>query len=513
MRERILQLVQELVAIKSVSASVNERQVEDYLYGVLEQIPYFVKHGTHFGQIAIPQDPYGRRIVYALVKGHSNKTVVLLNHHDVVGVEPYGSVSDKAFDIEAIKAALLQTELNLEIREELESGEWLAGRGSCDMKGGLAAQLAYLEDYANNPNKGTLLFISVPDEESFSAGMRRGVWFLNEAKKDWDLDYRLAINSEPNRRSEATQIVPVGSVGKVLLVTVVQGCSVYAENYKEGINPLGVLASFIAATEGMDSLTEEYCGERTIPPIWLQARDKKANYDVSVPQRASGYCTLQAFSKTPQEIMRSFKELLVDTIQDFRVQRKLACPIQVIDYSELVQLATATPGYQAWRASKVQDQKKFISEGLGSYLELTIKCIEELLDFVGMNEVVVLGFAPPYYPPANSNAMNKPYFAAICQELAQQKKVKYEQYFLGISDCSYCGLTTPPLDKYYEKNTPLWGELYNFDVAAVARLQIPFMLLGPWGKDLHCKTERVNIKSLTEELPKELALVCSLAWR
>lgn len=38
----------------------------------------------------------------------------------------------------------------------------------------------------------------------------------------------------------------------------------------------------------------------------------------------------------------------------------------------------------------------------------------------------------------------------------------------------------------------------------MAELKIPFLLLGPWGKDLHERTERVNIASVSEELPKIL---------
>lgn len=35
----------------------------------------------------------------------------------------------------------------------------------------------------------------------------------------------------------------------------------------------------------------------------------------------------------------------------------------------------------------------------------------------------------------------------------------------------------------------------------MAEMQIPFILLGPWGKDLHERTERVHIGSVSKELP------------
>ena len=38
-------------------------------------------------------------------------------------------------------------------------------------------------------------------------------------------------------------------------------------------------------------------------------------------------------------------------------------------------------------------------------------------------------------------------------------------------------------------------------------LQISFLLLGPWGKDLHERTERVNIDSVSCRLPNVLRKV------
>ena len=47
---------------------------------------------------------------------------------------------------------------------------------------------------------GALLFLSVPDEESFSAGMRGSLSLLEGLKEKFNLDYRLAICAEPNQR-------------------------------------------------------------------------------------------------------------------------------------------------------------------------------------------------------------------------------------------------------------------------------------------------------------------------
>jgi len=151
MKEKILKLLTEMVAINSRTNTEQERQIEDYLYGVLCGLDYFKENGTHFGQIALPSDSCGRRIVYGLVKGKSNKTVVLMNHHDVVGTEVYGALEPYAFNVSELEKKMRTELLDEDTHKDLVSGEWLFGRGSCDMKGGIAVQLALLEEYSQEP--------------------------------------------------------------------------------------------------------------------------------------------------------------------------------------------------------------------------------------------------------------------------------------------------------------------------------------------------------------------------
>ena len=40
---------------------------------------------------------------------------------------------------------------------------------------------------------GSLFFMAVPDEESYSAGMRAGAQVLREFKRKYDLDYKLLL--------------------------------------------------------------------------------------------------------------------------------------------------------------------------------------------------------------------------------------------------------------------------------------------------------------------------------
>ena len=77
-------------------------------------------------------------------------------------------------------------------------------------------------------------------------------------------------------------------------------------------------------------------------------------------------------------------------------------------------------------------------------------------------------------------------------------------YFCGISDLSYCGGMDKEELAAYAAQTPLWGSAYAMDIEAMAKLKIPSMLFGPWGKDIHTRWERVNKASLYEKTPAVL---------
>lgn len=514
MPNKILELLKQLVAIDSTTGTSKEQEIEKYLDGYLHELPYFKEQPHLAGVSPVPNDPYGRSVVYALVLGKKKNTVVLMNHHDVVETDCYGDLQPLAYKMEELTEALKQRTLDHDAETDFASGNWLGGRGSNDMKGGMAAQLAYLEQYAQSPEQGSLLFLSVPDEESFSWGMRHGITLLKELRASHALDYRLCINSEPNRREGGKQVVPVGSVGKLLPFVMLQGKSTHVSEYAKGLNPLGLLAKLVAATEGCTELVEEYEGEKTIAPVWLRMRDCKEKYDFSLPARAVGYCTVQTFQRGPQELLEFFAAKLQEAIAELKLQYPAMPDLPVITYSSLLKYVEDLDFYPIWQMQETAKLKQLIYKEGMSYPEATLVYVQELLDLLGYKEpLAVLGFAPPYYPAVNSSLMEKSYFAEIQKALSAKLDVKFEPYFLGVSDCSYCGLTTKIAPEDYSSNTPLWGPLYSFDMNALAELQIPFMLLGPWGKNLHEPTERVNLESLTETLPLALATVIAKAWQ
>ena len=94
------------------------------------------------------------------------------------------------------------------------------------MKAALALQLGVLEAYAADPAEGqvNLLYLSVGDEESYSRGMRGALGLLTDLQETFDLDYVLAVDSEPFESEVGKEkVLHIGTVGKLMPVVVAQG--------------------------------------------------------------------------------------------------------------------------------------------------------------------------------------------------------------------------------------------------------------------------------------------------
>lgn len=496
MANQVIELLQQLIHIDSESRSAKERDIEKFLVTYLQQIP-----GVIAQSVSIKDDSYGRAVVYGLVQGTSANTVIFLNHHDVVGTAPYGVLAKDAFSPERLLAALKKQEQNPDVVADLQSGEWLVGRGSCDMKGGMAAQLTVLKEYAKQPGKASVLFLSVPDEESYSDGMRAAMPLLLQLQRTYGLHYSVAINCEPSPKEEGALVAYTGSVGKLLPVVVVQGKPVHVGNYQEGLNPIGVLSRIIASTEGNMALADTCGKEVTPPPAWMYMRDRKKHYDVSLPYRAAGWMNFLTYQKTPAQVIA----ILQDAAKQAIAETKTKVNVQILTGAELLALGRKKEGFSVLFEHLYHQSQLALQEGTSSYAEETISMIAHMLAFLNITEpTIVIAFAPPFYPAAQSTDLADPAYKGLLQSIQDVIPVTYKSYFNGISDCSYCCLDANVTEDMLQGNLLLWGDAYPMDFQSLANIRIPFLLLGPWGKDLHERTERVHIGSLTEDIPKVL---------
>ncbi|HWQ09078.1 MAG TPA: M20/M25/M40 family metallo-hydrolase, partial [Holophaga sp.] len=193
--QRIRALLAGFVRIPSHTGTPMERDVEGFYRAWFAATPYFQAHPDHCGLHPLPDDPLGRCIAWALLRGSDPaRTVILIHHYDTADVEDYGALRPWAYDPEALAERMAaqgpqgEAALPPEAAADLASGDWLFGRGVCDMKGGGAIELALLEHCADREDfRGSLLVLGLPDEENLSAGMRGAIPLLHELKARFGL--------------------------------------------------------------------------------------------------------------------------------------------------------------------------------------------------------------------------------------------------------------------------------------------------------------------------------------
>lgn len=548
-KKQILAYLYDFIEQPSVSDSDAEHLGAEWLQETLKKQPYFQVQPDFCGSYEIPGDYRKRSIVYGLVKGvtgtatgQPERTLILTGHYDVVGIEEYGALKPLAFQVEKLTEAMEDAQLDEESKADLESGEWLFGRGTADMKGGLCAGLAVLGQVGEEILEGTfngqvnVLFMAVPDEESYSAGMRGAAGLLQNLRKKYNLIYECLLCLEPNSRDQAgqKQSVYIGSVGKCMPVALVQGLKAHVGTCFQGINAVSVLSRFLLKTEVSPQFADVYKGEMCVPPTWLYLKDQKELYDVSLPYRACGYINMLQFDTTPEQVMEQLKALaqeafvdVIGTMQEScreiakkagqqpdlsRIPRVDRC--RVLEFSQLQALCREKDeaGFAAYYEKQYEEIRRKIQSGEWNYPQATVEMMKRVLDFADLTEpVMILGFAPPFYPAFHSDRLpgktgaGSAYFEKL-QSVAIQAGTRLQRYhyFTGISDLSYCGSCAEYDHTKYYDNTPLWGDLYRVDFEGISALNIPSILFGPWGKNLHQRTERVHIKSLTEETPETL---------
>ncbi|WP_189343607.1 MULTISPECIES: M20/M25/M40 family metallo-hydrolase [unclassified Mesorhizobium] len=215
---------------RSVTGTDDEKSFGPWLAKVLGERPPFDRAKIWTIEVE-PGD--GRHCVAMLVPGAGRGTVVLTGHYDTVSTRDYGDLEALATQPAKVTPALASSLVGVETdqgnlaRTDLETGQFLAGRGLLDMKAGLAAGLAVCNVFANGGGTaGNLLFLAVPDEENNSAGARKAVQMLPALEREHDLQILAAINLDAiadDGDGSKGRVIALGTVGKLLPTAFVVG--------------------------------------------------------------------------------------------------------------------------------------------------------------------------------------------------------------------------------------------------------------------------------------------------
>jgi arginine utilization protein RocB len=429
----------------------------------------------------------GRANVFALKKGASARTIVLAGHFDTVPFDDYGDLAPLALDPEGLREAMIarlkrsgESALAL---ADLESGDFLPGRGLLDMKSGLAAGIAAMEAY---DGAGSILFVATPDEEDRSAGMRAAAPRIAEIAREHGLDIALFINLDAisdQGDGGAGRVVAMGSIGKQLLAALAVGKEAHACYPQDGANAAYLAAELACAFELAPELAESTGDELAAPPTALSLKDSKSGYNVTTPAQAFAYWNTLQHRRSADDVMGIALGLAKGAMA--RAMARVGRAVPVYRYCEV--LARAPKQEIADYAAELAGR------GALDLPERTRLLMAHVWSRSGLaGPAVVLGFGSiPYAAVAlGDDALERRIMGA-----AGKHGLGAIRYFPGISDMSFAG-RAPAAGA--NPDTPLAGS--GFDMPEPAGY--PAINIGPWGRDYHHWLERLHAPYAFETLPR-----------
>lgn len=530
------------VKTESFTNTINEKKAEEFFLDYFSKIPYFKNTPGSYGIYEIENDALNRNVSYAFLKGRGQDTIVFIHHNDIVGVEDFKLLKKYAFSPKELKAQLLRIKntLSEDAKKDLEDDTFIFGRGVCDMKGGGSIQIALLKRYSELENfNGNIVLIAVPDEENLSAGMRSAVRLLSELQDKYNLKYKLMINTEPHqRKDDETGVFSEGSVGKIMPFVYVRGYLAHAGKVFEGLNPIHIMSKIVSRTELNMDFSDVVGKEAAPPPTWLYLKDSKEQYDVSMPLSVKGCFGILTLNQTPQSILEkvkniceeSFDEVIDDMNNSFRRFAKatglplkyLQWESKVVNFQELFKEAEAAYGDEFIR--EYNKELEILGKKLKGNEISIIHCNFELIEFIygyidDIKPRIVYGLIPPYYPNVSNLFIDDldENVSSLSDNLKKFTKEEFNQnynteyFYTGISDLSYSSIEkSGEIYKALEESMPLLGQFYNVPVELIEKISMPCINIGPWGKDFHKMTERVNKEDLYIRTPRIINKAISL---
>ena len=537
--ESIRSLFLRLVATQSDTNTYRETYIEEQILNWIKEQAYFSEHSEYCGAYPLENDPYQRSVIWSLVKGTGDKTIVLMHHHDAIDIEEYGKLKSVSLRPDELIEALANRKMHSQAKADLESGNWTFGRGVADMKSGAAIQLVLSTYFSELEGfEGNILLLSVPDEETLSRGMLCAVPLMTSLRAKYGLEYLLTINSEPYfNQTKGKAIFYEGSVGKVMPVLFVKGVKSHIGDPFNGFNPSLVLSDLQRKTELNIDLCDVLGEEATPPPVWVNLKDRKKAYDASIPEAATGYFNWLTFTRSPKRIMdklislanRSLRDTLIyfaDAYENYCnltgvIPEQISFVPKVYTFDQVYQMAMTEIGQSFEESYELfqEELNDLLTANTITLPEATTRLVEFVQDAIDLEgPAIIIALSGPYYPHVNNTEISKKLPFSLEETINEIAAEKYDlvfesqSYFMGISDLSYATWSGNEEDiAMIKANSPGWDIIYRIPFKELSTLNMPVVNIGPWGKDLHKTTERVYTKDVYERMPyiiKELIVKC-----
>ncbi len=520
--KRIEGLTLELVGVRSVVGTTDEIDISNKVKQLFSEMDYWKNNKEQLIQLPFVNDIIGRSSVVVTLKGkkgNSKKTVILIGHIDTVGIGDYGDFKDLATQPKELVKALETLLLSDEARHDLESGDYLFGRGILDMKCGVAIIMAIMEDLSKDLESfdGNIIFAAVGDEEGNSGGMLSVVPELVRMQEKEGYEYLAVIDTDytaPRYEGDENRYVYVGTVGKLMPTFYVVGKETHVGQPFNGLDPTQIAGAIINKINKNIAYSDVADGEVSLPPITLHHRDLKEEYSVQIARAACLYFNYATHKSTPDEVMekmiRASLEAFSDVVNTLNERYDIFCKAshieprllpwkaRVISYQELYEMVKAEQGEAVDGRIEALKQELLLDQTLDERY-FSQKIVEEIHSmWTDKDPVVVVYFSPPYYPHNYVTGKNEKELRLLeAVEVASKKqRAKYpivnRKFYPYISDLSFASAPSDRRITALENNMPAFGSRYNIPISDMQKLDLPVVNIGPYGKDAHQFTERIE---------------------
>ena len=533
----VKRLTSEMVAIPSINKEPSgESAVAQYVYDYFAGLDYFKEHPDYIKNFQTKDDFVCRHSTYAFVKGtksNSNKTVILIGHIDTVGVDDYTPIQEYAFKTEELPQKLKESfDLSQEVLDDIESGEYMFGRGALDMKSGVAGHMYLIRYFSEHPEEldGNILQIAECDEEDNSKGIITALDELVELKKREGFEYIACINADYSTNyspGDEHRYIYYGSIGKLLPCFVAFGKEAHVGQAFSAFDPNLLIAE---VTRNM-SLNTDLCdiaqGEVAIPPISLKQTDTKVGYTVQTALTAFSYYNYFTHGLGPGEVLQKCLDIgmksFSDVIEYLNAQYRRFCELSKVDFTAL----PWSPRVYSWDefySELAEKHGKKFTESLDAYARklneddptldmrlFSLKVAEEAWKWhEDKSPALVVFFGSVYSARIEMTRKTKKERALLdAVETAVEKVrpeserlIKTRMFYPYISDSSFMAVCDELSSvQAIESNMPAWKHKYVHEIDKILEINVPVVNIGTFGRDGHMLTERVDMKQTFRNVP------------
>ena len=561
--QKCLDLTKKLINIKSINGTSGEKDIALFIEEYFRSLPYFKAHPNNILIQKIPEDALDRRSVIVVINGTGREfapgekipTILVHGHIDTVGIDDFGPLREFATKPDELLSEMKKLSLPDDIRNDLESGDFLFGRGASDMKSGDSVFMVLMKEFSEHPEElcGNIVASFNPVEENAHTGIITSLPAFKALRDEKKYDFICALNNDFTTKlypDDPGITIYTGMGGKILPCFYILGRETHVGQCFEGLDASLIATKLMEKIEYSSDFADLAKGEMACPPIALKMKDLKDWYNVQTSKEAFLYFNYFVYEKPmgkiTEELLNAAKEAVNEAIETTRQNQKIfdgrnhlpysprEFSVNIMSFDELFQEAIKGSGDSKESLHNKMTAIKNDEEDNGTDVrEMPIALIRYLMAEAKITDpTVVLYYAPPFVPhccvkyeenhnvacagntsskPSAAKAVSKngqmlyDILSSVLNEVSSEKKIDFRilRYYPSLSDSSYLSIDDDEASiDVLKNNFPLCESTMKVPIEEIKDLSIPTLNIGDYGSDAHKWTERVNIPYTFGVLPE-----------